>query len=243
MACRVLSLLLLYCLPICLPVPARSCDLALALAVDVSGSVDGAEYALQMQGLADALRDPLIVEGLLRAKAQLTLVQWTGAGRQIVAIPWQDVSSAEALESFASAVTDEPRHWAHFSTAIGEALQFTAALFTQAPACRRRVIDVSGDGLSNEGAEPRDIQPLLKAAGITVNAIAIEASEPDLTGYFYENVIHGEGAFVVTATDFRDYVPQIRRKLIREVVYQSSQLALPTDMARRISYRISPIHP
>lgn len=239
MAFRVLSLLLL----LCLPVPGRSCDLALALAVDVSGSVDGAEYALQMQGLADALRDPLVVEGLLRAQARLTLVQWTGSGRQIVAVPWQDVSSAKALEAFARAVTDEPRHWAHFSTAIGEALHFTAALFQQVPGCRRRVIDVSGDGLSNEGAEPREIKPLLKAVGITVNAIAIEASEPDLTGYFYENVIHGEGAFVVTATDFKDYVPQIRRKLIREVVYQSSQKALPAKTARRISYRISPIQP
>ena len=40
------------------------------------------------------------------------------------------------------------------------------------------------------------------APGVTVNAIAIEQSEPDLTAYFFENVIRGEGAFVVTAASF-----------------------------------------
>ena len=35
----------------------RACDLALVLAVDVSGSVDSREYDIQMQGLAAALRE------------------------------------------------------------------------------------------------------------------------------------------------------------------------------------------
>ena len=55
--------------------PVLACDLALALAVDVSGSVDRQEYQLQMDGLATALNDPLISEALVRANAQLMLVQ------------------------------------------------------------------------------------------------------------------------------------------------------------------------
>jgi Ca-activated chloride channel family protein len=58
----------------------------------------------------------------------------------------------------------------------------------------------------------------MREHGITVNAIAIEGSEPDLTGYFYENVIAGSGAFVITASSYADYPVQIRRKLLREVV-------------------------
>ena len=36
---------------------ARACSIALVLAVDVSGSVDEYEYQLQVQGIANALRD------------------------------------------------------------------------------------------------------------------------------------------------------------------------------------------
>ena len=37
--------------------PAAGCELALALAVDVSGSVEADEYRLQMDGIAAALAD------------------------------------------------------------------------------------------------------------------------------------------------------------------------------------------
>jgi len=57
-----------------------------------------------------------------------------------------------------------------------------------------------------------------------VNAIAIEASSPELTAYFFENVIAGEGAFVETATDFEDYPARIKRKLLRETTRQTSEL-------------------
>lgn len=99
-----------------------------------------------------------------------------------------------------------------------------AAQFRAVPQCRRRVIDLSGDGPSNEGVAPRAVQPDLRAAGVQVNALAIEAGEPDLTAYFFEHVITGEGAFVVTARDFQEYPAQIRRKLRREVVHQAAQV-------------------
>jgi Ca-activated chloride channel family protein len=84
------------------------------------------------------------------------------------------------------------------------------------------VIDLSGDGPSNEGPSPPSAKPQLSALGVTVNALAIEESEPDLTAYFYENVIHGEGAFVITASGFEDYPDRIRRKLMRETTRQTA---------------------
>ncbi len=112
----------------------------------------------------------------------------------------------------AQAIENAPRRWRNFSTAIGEALAFSQRQFDDAPDCKRKVIDVSGDGVSNEGAAPLGQRPALRAAGITVNALAIEASVDDLTGYFWENVITGEGAFVATANDFADYPRRIRQK-------------------------------
>ena len=84
---------------------------------------------------------------------------------------------------------------------------------------------------SNEGVEPREARGALAALDVTVNAIAIEQSEPDLTAYFFENVIRGEGAFVVTAASFADYPARIRRKLVREVARQTAALQHQSGMA------------
>lgn len=204
--------------------PVAACDLALALAVDVSGSVDPTEFRIQMDGLAEGLRDPIVSEALVQAQARVMLVQWTGSTRQQVTIPWTLIDSFDTLDRFADDVAAGPRVWRNFSTAIGEALGFTMAQFDAVPQCIRHLIDLSGDGLSNEGLEPREVHAALRDAGIVVNAIAIEETEPDLTAYFYENVIVGEGAFVVSANRFEDYPERIRKKLLREVTQQSVQL-------------------
>ncbi|WP_171100965.1 MULTISPECIES: DUF1194 domain-containing protein [unclassified Ruegeria] len=209
---------------LCLSPPAWACDLALALAVDVSGSVDSEEYRIQMDGLAAGLRDPIVSEALVRGQARLMLVQWTGASRQQVTIPWTKIDSFTAVERFADQVAADPRIWRNFSTAIGEALETTLTSFDEVSDCSRHLIDISGDGISNEGVEPTDTHGLMRAHGVTVNAIAIEESEPDLTAYFFENVIVGEGAFVVSASGFADYPEKIRKKLLREVTQQTAGL-------------------
>jgi Ca-activated chloride channel family protein len=207
------------------PVPVAACELALVLAVDVSGSVDRKEYSIQMQGLSAALRDGIVVDALISQSAEITLVQWTGSSRQRQAIPWTPIRSYEDVASLADAIDQSPRVWRNFSTAIGEALSTSLALFDQVPHCARKVIDVSGDGVSNEGIEPRSQHGAARAAGVIINALAIETDPTDLTAYFYENLIVGEGAFVVTAQGFEDYPAQIRRKLQRETTKQLSQLS------------------
>ncbi|MDF1727971.1 MAG: DUF1194 domain-containing protein [Sulfitobacter sp.] len=202
--------------------PALACDLALVLAVDVSGSVDEREYRIQMEGLATALRDGIVVDALVDAQARLTVVQWTGSSRQRQTIPWTAIASRDEVSLLADRIGTDQRRWRNFSTAIGEALTLSADLFNAVPDCRRRVIDVSGDGISNEGIEPRATLAGLAARGIVVNGLAIETDEVDLTAYFFENLLVGEGAFVITANGFEDYPAQIRRKLQRETTRQLS---------------------
>ena len=73
--------MLLSCLSL-FPVPSFACELALVLAVDVSGSVDPKEYRIQMDGLAAGLRDGTVVEALSQQRAKVTLIQWSGSTRQ-----------------------------------------------------------------------------------------------------------------------------------------------------------------
>jgi len=216
------SLFLSVCLA--LPTATHACELALVLAVDVSGSVDSEEFSIQMQGLSAALRDGIVADALVEQSAELTLVQWTGSSRQRQTISWTAMRTYTDVTRFADAIEHDPREWRNFSTAIGEALEVSQRLFDQVPHCTRKVIDVSGDGVSNEGAEPRDRHAPLRASNITVNAIAIETDQTDLTAYFYENLIIGEGAFVVSAKGFEDYPAQIKRKLQRETTKQVTSL-------------------
>ena len=71
---------LCFLLLLCAQAPmARACDLALLLAVDVSGSVDASEYDIQMGGLAAGLRDGIVVGALVKAEAAVAGVPWPGA--------------------------------------------------------------------------------------------------------------------------------------------------------------------
>jgi len=208
--------------------PAAACDLALVLAVDVSGSVDRNEYRIQMDGLAAALTDGIVTEALVEQNARVTLVQWSGTSRQEQTIPWTVITDFSDLAKLAEQVAQAPRRWHNYSTAIGEALTLAAQALDNVAECRRKVVDVSGDGKSNEGIAPADVLPQMRAKGIIVNALAIETDDTDLTAYFFENLISGEGAFVITANGFEDYPAQIRRKLQRETTKQLS-LAGPFD--------------
>lgn len=209
--------------------PAGACDLALLFAVDVSGSIDAGEYATQMRGLADALRDYQVAEMLARGNAHIALVQWSGATRQLLSMPWTPIASFTDATRAALTIASMPRAYDQSSTAIGEALMFAEAVFDHAPPCARRVIDVSGDGVSNEGLLPEHRIEALGLAGITVNALVIDVDMPGLTDYFRNRVITGEGAFALRANGWEDYPLRIRQKLMREIASEMAELELPEE--------------
>ena len=97
----------------------------------------------------------------------------TPATRQVVTIPWTPVNSFEAVERFAETVRQNPRVWRNYSTAIGEALLFTMADFDEVADCSRKLIDLSGDGPSNEGAMMMDCLPERFVAWLTVLVPAV----------------------------------------------------------------------
>lgn len=207
-----------------LAAPVAACDLALLFAVDVSGSVDRSEYAVQMQGLAEGLRDGVVAEALVRGQAAVALMQWTGSSRQDLSLPWTRIGGAADLEAFAARIETLPRMWTEYSTAIGQAMTFGLGVFDAAPACRRRVMDISSDGRNNEGSEPADVRAEMDSLAITVNALVIRGDDAGLPQYFAENVITGGNAFVVTAEEYDDYPERMRRKLRRETERQISSL-------------------
>ena len=206
-------------LSICLSTPAAACETALLLAIDVSGSIDRGEYALQVQGLAAALQTPEIAEDLLRDQVALSVLQWSGLGRQEMVIPWQRMLSARALDTFQQRVATLPRAFTGSDTAVGEALSFAIPQFQAVGDCRRKVIDVSGDGPENAGFTVGQARSEAQRKGIEINAIAIEdmgASAP--ISSLYRNWVITKDGFVMTARGLGDCPRAIRAKLLRELI-------------------------
>ncbi len=202
---------------IALATPARACDIALLLAVDVSGSVDPREYTIQMEGLAAGLQNTEVAEALVASRARIALMQWTGTSRQEISLDWVQITDYADIAPLAETILTMPRAWRDYSTAIGEAMLLANSAFADVADCKRRVIDISGDGPSNEGIAPEAVRTRMIASGITVNALVIEASLPGLTDYYRRAVITGPGAFAITANTYADYPREMTRKLLREV--------------------------
>lgn len=203
-----------------LPGPvARACDIALVLAMDVSGSVDYHEYRLQVEGLAAALRDPEVTEALMRGRVALSVVQWSGAGQQELSIPWQRMEEPAQIQRLAARVAAMPRAYTGGNTAVGQAIAFSTAQFAQVRDCAHWVIDVSGDGDENEGFTVGAARRAAYRAGITINGLAIEGLGAGMAiTNFYRNWVITPGGFVETAQNHHDFARAMRRKLLRELV-------------------------
>ena len=196
-------------------------DLELVLAVDASSSVSPEEFDLQIKGLAEAFRSP---EVLLAVQAggdlgiAVSLMQWSDNRKQILAIDWSAVYDETTTLALADQIESTPRYLVGGGTAIGGAIHFAVRQFeNNAYEGRRKVIDVSGDGRTNQGSQPSDERDRAVELGITINGLAILNEDPTVDNYYFRNVIGGTGAFVLTANDYESYALAILSKLIREI--------------------------
>lgn len=207
------------------------CRQALALGLDVSGSVDAREYRLQMGGVAAALNAPEVRGKLLslpEAPVRLLVFEWSGPEDHALVVPWIEIDSAATLDGVIATLQSTERRNASPGTALGVAMNEGARYLAQQGECWRRTLDISGDGKSNLGPRPREYKLLLEDSGITINGLVIGVDNPntgdirqaeigELAAYFMAEVVLGPDAFVQTALGFNDYARAMEEKLIREL--------------------------
>ena len=199
--------------------PAKACSLALVLAMDGSASVDAREHELQLNGLADALRDPDVVQAIEAVGGiWVTSFEWSGRFQQLQQLGWRHLTDLASAVDAAETVRRSPRGYTEFPTAIGYALGHAAVLLQSAPQpCARKVIDVAGDGINNDGFGPASAYKAFNFEGVTVNGLVIAGPDAAPVHYYRANVIRGPGAFVETANTYKDYAAAMKRKLLREI--------------------------
>jgi len=200
---------------------APGCRLALAMALDISSSVNAREYAIQLGGLANALRAPDVQEAMLSQSGEvwIAVYEWSGWQQQDMILAWSPMRGPADIAAAAARLEGHRRLYQDFSTALGKALRYGAELFRALPVrCERQVIDISGDGVNNDHVTPAEVHASGLMREITVNALVIDGAFPSPVAEYRDNVIAGPGAFLMVARNgFEDYPDLIRGKLLREL--------------------------
>jgi hypothetical protein len=216
-------------LALALPAAAEEVDLQLVLAVDVSGSIDDVEAALQRDGYQKALIHPRVIEAIKSGpigRIAVTYVEWAGDSFQHTIVEWRVIHDEASARAFVSALAETPV-LRERRTSISSAIDYSVSrLQASGHVSTRRAIDISGDGYNNIGRDVVAARDEAVRAGITINGLPIINDRPnpfgrpaviDLDKYYETYVVGGPGAFVVVARDFNSFAAAILQKLILEI--------------------------
>ena len=203
-------------------------DVELVIAVDVSYSMDPDEQALQREGYITGLTSAEFLNALrqgMHGKIAITYFEWAGAADQQIVVPWRLIDGPASARAFADEVARAPYRRA-YRTSISGALRFAQPLF-EGSGFRglRRVIDVSGDGVNNQGVPVTLTRDDALERGITINGLPILLKRPspatmdieNLDVYYEDCVIGGPGAFVIPIKERDQFREATRTKLVLEI--------------------------
>ncbi len=210
---------------------------ALIVAVDVSSSVDAQSYKLQMDGIAEALEDKTVVDTILNGPAGgilFSLVTWANHPR--TSIPWVKIDSYAKAKAVAARIRKLPQLTGQYTCVTRMFRHIIDKVIPQMPGrAYRTVVDVSGDG--SENCNPHNPVSMtrdeLVNQTVTVNGLPIlHGSEGDTIEQWYkDNVIGGQGSFIVPAKGFEDFGRAIRQKFVFEI----SGTVPPKDPGRMLA--------
>jgi hypothetical protein len=225
----------------------KEVDLALALAIDISGSIDPEEARLQREGYVMAFRDPVIVRAILsgpNGRVAVAYFEWSDSWMQKLLIDWTLLDSEAAIAAFADKLSNSPISIAR-RTSISGAIHYAVGLFARSTFdADHKVLDISGDGSNNDGMLVTDARTEALKQRISINGLPIINDRPnpfgfpaeaDLDQYYLHCVTGGPRSFVEVAKNFDDFPRAVRKKLLQEVADRgprsdtgAAALALPS---------------
>jgi hypothetical protein len=209
----------------------RACDVALILVLDVSTSINDAEFKVQIEGTAAAFRDKDVIGAIkngMHSRIAVAMVFFADVGRTVM--DWSIIENQQDAVAVSERIGAVGRSLAG-NTSIDSGLSKAAELMAHIPCVPdRRVVDVSGDGVDHYCYLGSSRDALIRD-GVIINAISVGDDDrlcaptiggnvvvfPQLRQYYDEHVRGGEGSFAVSAPDFDGYVDVIRSKILREI--------------------------
>jgi hypothetical protein len=220
---RIRGLLILLVVGLCfysVPASAIPVSTELLLLVDVSGSIDDSEYALQKTGYVQAFQSASVqtaISGLAGGIA-VAYAQW--AVNQQLSVTWQQIrpglDTATDANAFADLINATTRPFAG-STAPGSAINWGAPLFAgNGFEGSRLVIDISGDGAQNAGANTLAASTNAhNDLGIILNGLPI--TNGTLQAWYLANIATPGGGDIYPASSFELIGDALEAKIAAEI--------------------------
>lgn len=208
---------------------ATEVDTAIVFAVDASGSVDPATAYLQREGHAAAISSQTVLAAVSRTRTgciAITYVEWSSYGQMRSVVPWTNICGAEDAHTVASVIRNDGDRGlgceSMCQTSISFAIDLSVTLLKRYTGkAANKIIDISANGINNDGLPVEDSRLRAIKAGYTINVIALPEALPgiriDLSQYFFDNVIGGPNSFVMPLSNPDLYSTALRQKLVREI--------------------------
>lgn len=200
------------------------CDAAVLSAIDSSVSIDRSELAVEVQGMAFAIRSPELLATIQRGpRGCITMAAYVWATTTpVVVLPWTTIASkedaeaaAESLLRIAESLTDNP---AGIATDTSSALTFAYQMFAQANVMTsRQVLNLITDDLPNVNGQfvPQAREALL-SAGAQINGVSV-TNDKRVTDYLWSQVVGGRNAFVMVIGEAENMAPAMVSKFRLDV--------------------------
>jgi len=204
-------------------------DMALALAIDVSASINEEEKILQRRGYIEAFRSREVLHAIkagVHGAIVVTYFEWSGSDAPSIVVPWFEISNRKTANEFADRLGLTTRKRLD-TTSISSAMTFAQKLLdAQRDFVGKRVLDISGDGPNNHGKRVDLVRDQLVSDGITINGLPIMVNSHDRTIgfdlkqldlYYRDCVIGGPGSFLVAVDRWAEFSHAVRQKLVLEI--------------------------
>src|SRR5258708_1972447 len=114
---------------------AEQVDLLLALAMDVSRSMEQPKFLLQREGYAAAITNPQVLDAIksgAHQKIAICFIDWSGSGEQKLVIDWSIIDGAESARRFGDLIFEAPRSF-HDRTSIRAGPSFAPSQVAPSP--------------------------------------------------------------------------------------------------------------
>lgn len=201
-------------------------DICMAIGLDVSGSMEPREMRLQFDGLARALNHPRLVRAVQSGRHGVTAVSvftWSANREVDVVVPWTGISGPKDTEGIAARLFALPARDGHGNTSLTLAIQTGVALLNTCPwYAERQLLNIAGDGVTNNYPGPAAARDAANDRGIVINGLVIASEEFAALNHYRTEVVGPEGVgFVVLIDDFRGFADGMLRKLLLEIAMLS----------------------
>jgi len=212
------------------PYEARAnCDSSIITAIDVSGSIDAQETALQIDGVAEAISSESVIAAIQSGEhgcINFLVFLWAD-GEYPAIVDWTVIASREDAEAVAAKIMaalqgitegmadNNKRNWGTLTNLSGAINHATEAL-NGAPPAERIVLNVIGNGEDNVGEDPLRARTAFIALGATINGVVV-GGDPAVLNYYRNQVIGGKFARVWVAATAADVAYTFTLKFSAEI--------------------------